>query len=474
MQATDQIDILIVEDNPADIFVLKKMLNASALQINTLFTTDKVLEAREALETQHFNIALLDLSLPDSFGINTFLDIKPSVKKIPVIILTGLNDAGIALEALKQGAQDYLVKGNFNGDLLTRAIQYSLERKKAEEALMVSEEKYKQMFYQNFFPSWIYDPVSLKFLEVNDAAIRTYGYGREEFLTLTLKDIRPQEDIPILLKTLSGQNDIGQIKLWRHKKKNGDIMNVEVTFFPINYYGRIVSQAQIHDVTEEIKLQKQLKEQHRTEQNKITAAVLKALESDRAHLGEELHDNINQILATSMLYLEHAKNHIEVRDEMIGRSLKVISIVIDEIRKLSRKLIVSDIKDIGLQKAIREMIASILLVKKIDIHLKMENFPENKLDENVKIAIYRIIQEQLTNILKHAGASSVFIELLKEEKQIILEIIDNGKGFEPTLHRKGVGITNITSRASLFNGEVNIDSAPGKGCRLKVILQTKN
>ncbi len=474
MQDTDQIDILIVEDNPADVSVLKKMLNASALQINTLFTTDKVLEAREALNTQHFHIALLDLSLPDSFGLDTFLGIKASVKKIPVIILTGLNDAGIALEALKQGAQDYLVKGRFNGDLLTRAIQYSLERKKAEEALMDSEEKYKQMFYQNFFPSWIYDPVSLNILEVNDAAIRTYGYNREEFLTLTLKDIRPPEEIPKHLKTLNSPQEKGRFNLWRHKKKNGDLMNVEVTFFPVNYLGRIVSQAQIHDVTEELKLQKQLKEQQRTEQKKITAAVLKALESDRAHLGEELHDNINQILATATLYLEHAKTHIEVRDEMIGKSQDIIAHVIEEIRKLSRKLIVSDIMDLGLKKAIQETIANILVVKKTGIVLNMENFPEKKIEENLKIAIYRIIQEQLTNILKHASASSVIIELHKEGKQIVLEIIDNGNGFDPTQHRKGVGITNMCSRASLFDGEVTIDSAPGKGCRLKVILQTKN
>jgi len=474
MQASDQIDILLVEDNPADLFVLKKMLNASPLRINTLFTTDKIMEAQKALQVQHFHITLLDLSLPDSFGLQTYLGIKPVVQKIPVIILTGLNDAGTALEALKEGAQDYLVKGKFNSDLLSRAIQYSLERKKAEEALRVSEEKYRQMFYQNFYPSWIYDPGTLKFLEVNDAAIKKYGYDREEFLALTLKDIRPPEDIPQLLSTMGQHSDKGQIKLWRHIKKNGDIMIVEVTFFPVNYLGKVASQAQIHDVTEEVKLQKQLKAQQKAEQKNITAAVLKALESDRAHLGEELHDNINQVLATSMLYLEHAKNHMEVRDEMIDKSFTVIALAIEEIRKLSRTLIVSDIKEIGLQKAIREMIANIIMIKKLQIELTMTDFPEKKINEDVKIAIYRIIQEQLTNILKHANASSVHIVLKKEEKQIELIISDNGKGFDTTLHRKGVGITNITSRASLFDGAVTIDSAPGKGCTLKVTLQTKN
>lgn len=470
MNDTINIDILLVEDNPADIFLLKKMLNASALQINTLYTTDKVMEAREVLKTLHFHVTLLDLSLPDSFGIETYLEIKSFVKDIPVIILTGLSDAGIALEALKEGAQDYLIKGEFNSDLLYRAIQYSLERKKAEEALLVSEEKYRQMFYQGFFPSWIYEPVSLQFLEVNNAAIKKYGYSREEFLAMRLTNIRPEEDIPELMQHMGQQEHTGR-KLWRHKKKNGDVMVVEVTFFPVNYMGQVASQAQINDVTEEVALQKKLKEQQTAEQKNITSAVLKALESDRAHLGAELHDNINQMLATCMLYLEHAKGNVEEKDEMIYKCHAVVAKAIAEIRKLSRHLIVSDIGEIGLGKAVRDMVENILLVKNLKIFIHMERFPEKKVDEQVKVALYRIIQEQLTNILKHANATIIDIELKKEEKLITLKIGDNGKGFDPAVQRKGVGITNIISRVSLYDGDVIIDSAPGRGCTLTVTLQ---
>ena len=178
--------------------------------------------------------------------------------------------------------------------------------------------------------------------------------------------------------------------------------------------------------------------------------------------------------STSMLYLEHANNYIEERDELIPKCLDVIALAINEIRKLSRTLIVGDISEIGLKKAIDEMIANIVLVKKMPISLHMEDFPEKEIDEDVKITIFRIIQEQLTNILKHANASCVNIVLKKEGKQITLEIGDNGKGFDTTLHRKGVGITNINSRVSLYDGEVKIDSSPGKGCTLKVALQLKN
>ena len=113
------------------------------------------------------------------------------------------------------------------------------------------------------------------------------------------------------------------------------------------------------------------------------------------------------------------------------------------------------------------------MVKKMKIRLAISGIEEHSLLPEQKINVYRIIQEQLNNILKHAQASSVMIELNKEEEQIRLLVTDDGKGFDPRVRRDGVGISNIMSRAELYNGRVEIDSAPGKGCRLEVILNSK-
>ena len=126
----DPLAILTVEDNSRDLFLLEHMLKASRLAIGQLFSTDTVAEAYELLRTEKIDLVLLDLTLPDSFGIHSFIHLKPIVQKIPVIILTGMDDTELGLEAIKEGAQDYLVKGEFNGDLLTKSIQYSLERKR--------------------------------------------------------------------------------------------------------------------------------------------------------------------------------------------------------------------------------------------------------------------------------------------------------------------------------------------------------
>ena len=114
MQNTTGLTILTVEDNTSDLFLLEHMLKSSGLEIAQLYSTDHIREAYALLEKHTIHVVLLDLTLPDSFGIHSFTYLKPVVQKIPVIILTGMSDTNIALEAIKEGAQDYLVKGDLD------------------------------------------------------------------------------------------------------------------------------------------------------------------------------------------------------------------------------------------------------------------------------------------------------------------------------------------------------------------------
>ncbi len=198
-----------------------------------------------------------------------------------------------------------------------------------------------------------------------------------------------------------------------------------------------------------------------------------AQERERFELGQELHDNINQILATSKLYLDVAIEEREPRMELLTKSRNNIGMAIEEIRRLSKELITPSLNDLGLIQSIKELIRSIQMVKKMKIRLSISGFGRKRPQPEQKINIYRIIQEQLNNILKHAQASSVAIDLNKHLEQIRLRVEDDGKGFDPRARRNGVGISNIISRAELYNGKVEIDSAPGKGCRLEVILNSK-
>jgi PAS domain S-box-containing protein len=596
--------ILTVEDNPSDLFLLEHMIKSSGLVVHQLYSASCIRDAYALLIAREIDVVLLDLTLPDSFGLHTFIYLKPVVQRIPVIILTGMSDTNVALEAIKEGAQDYLVKGELTEGLLAKAIQYSMERKRtlenlrvsnerfntvvkatndaiwdwdfvtnkvfmvgdtykqlfgydvvnayppgdfwesiihpqdrervvgklsaliregaaskwedeyrlkksngeyayvhdrgyiiysadqrpirmigaiqditvrkrSEEIILASEEKYRQIFYKNPYPTWIFDLDTLRILEVNDAAVEKYGFDKGEFHQLTMRDLHPEGEAESFLDGIRHPAVGRERRLWHHRNKSGVLITVEITSHRIDYFGKPCMQVIVNDVTERVRLEKELALQQRLKQQQITEVVLGAQERERFELGQELHDNINQILATSKLYLDVAIEEREPRIELLAKSRNNISMAIEEIRRLSKELITPSLNDLGLIQSIKELIRSIQMVKKMKIRLTISGVDEGALLPEQKINVYRIIQEQLNNILKHAQASSVSIELNKYREQIRLCVEDDGRGFDPRMRRDGVGISNIMSRAELYNGKVEIDSAPGKGCRLEVILNSK-
>ena len=250
-------------------------------------------------------------------------------------------------------------------------------------------------------------------------------------------------------------------------------MLVEMAFYPIEYFGKKAMQVQINDMTEKMRLEKKLEQQQKLRQKHITEAVLRTQENERSELGKELHDNINQMLAASKMFLGIALNRDEPKRDFLVKSRENIAMAIEEIRKLSKTLITPHLKEIGLKESIKELVTDFLLLNKIKVQVDTRKLDENILSREQKIAIYRIIQEQLNNISKYAHASTVEIRLKNEDGRILLEIADNGKGFDTKARRKGVGITNIISRAELYNGDVHIDSEPGKGCKMEIVLNVK-
>ena len=469
------LNILVIEDNPPDLFLIKSMLGTLPIHIGAIHSATRISEATGILAGNHIHLVFLDLTLPDSFGIHSFLRLKPHVLHIPVIILSGISESALAAQALQQGAQDYLVKGEFKTDLLTRTIKYSIDRKNAEEKIIASEKNYRQMFYNNPFPAWIYQVDSLMILEVNDAAIHKYGYDRNEFLDLSIEDMRPAEELPALRLSVANRFQKGNHdqRIWKHRKKNGEIILVEVTFYQISYFGENAIQAQMNDVTERHRLEEEVALERMEKQQLITRAIIETQEEERKTLGAELHDNINQILATAQLYLSAGAEAPALLPELSNRSLECIVLAIQEIRKLSKNLITPFFSSAGLKESIVDMTTEIQSLRKISIHTELEVLNEHSLSDKLMLNIYRIIQEQLNNILKYAEATEVEISAQVFGEKLILIISDNGKGFDTSKHSNGIGMINIQNRAHVFDGKMEVDSAPGNGCTLRVELSIR-
>jgi signal transduction histidine kinase len=206
----------------------------------------------------------------------------------------------------------------------------------------------------------------------------------------------------------------------------------------------------------------------RSRQFQIAQAAVFAQEKERAEIGKELHDNIGQLLTTTKLYLEMLKLQQADPTELIERGTKHINTIITEVRNLSRSLVPSSINDLGLIASINDLIDSIRALGSFEIRFFATNTIEERLDATIKLTIYRILQEQLNNIVRHAEAKNVMVEMFLEDNKIYVFIGDDGTGFDLQTVKKGQGLTNIKSRAELQEGSVEILTNPGQGCKLVI------
>ncbi len=228
----------------------------------------------------------------------------------------------------------------------------------------------------------------------------------------------------------------------------------------------------ITNITERKKLELELLEQQRNEQLKLTATALEAQEKERTLLGRELHDNVNQILVGTKLLLSMAKNNPEKAKELVNTSIGHLQEAIEENRKLSHRLVTPDLEQENLVEQLTELVREMLATTGIQTHLNTSSLQEKYLSDQQKISIYRIAQEQCTNIIKYAGAKTVTISL--ETNDLFKMIIsDDGRGMEQDKTTKGIGLRNITGRLSVFKGKMEIKTAPGKGFSLEIEMPLK-
>jgi PAS domain S-box-containing protein len=203
----------------------------------------------------------------------------------------------------------------------------------------------------------------------------------------------------------------------------------------------------------------------------VAQAVVDAQEKERAEIGVELHDNINQILSTVRLYLDLAVINENERVNLIKRSSEGLANAVSEIRKISQSLVPASLNDLGLIASIQDLADSVMVAGNLNVEFYHIGDIES-ISPKRKLVLFRIIQEQVTNVLKHAGASQLFIEVVADLKTISLSISDNGIGFDKKKikGKKGVGLYNIANRAELFNGKVTMITSPGKGCKLNILI----
>ena len=235
---------------------------------------------------------------------------------------------------------------------------------------------------------------------------------------------------------------------------------------------RLIGAAQ--DVTDRKRLEQELLQNELERQKAINQATVDTQEQERSEIGKELHDNVNQVLTTTKLYLDLALTNPDLKDDLVSKSSKNIIRVINEIRQLSRSLMDPSIGDLGLIDSIQDLIENINMTRKLHVRLHADKKMEHLLGKNHKLTVFRIIQEALNNAIRHSKATTVSIQfsMLRNKAEIIIE--DDGIGFEPALIKKGAGLKNIENRIYLINGTHTVYSAPEKGCKIIINFPVHN
>lgn len=198
-------------------------------------------------------------------------------------------------------------------------------------------------------------------------------------------------------------------------------------------------------------------------------AGIEGQEEERRRISKELHDGLGGSLAGIKMNLENLTNVEKNNSKELQKIVTLVGEACKEVRDISHNLSPLSISDIPLSQVLQDLTGRFKVSGKIDIHL--ECFPEaeiNKVNEEAKIEIYRITQECLNNIVKHANADKIHIGLLKEEGFLYLSIEDNGKGFDVQTTKKGLGLNNIKTRVDLLSGEMTIDSKIDRGTAINI------
>ncbi len=418
--------------------------------------------------------------------------------------LQGQTIGAIALYSGERGyfdAEETDLFAELAGDVsfALEAIQAQEQKDLTEEALRDSEQRYRELFDKNPNPMWVYDCGSLAFLAVNDAAVAGYGYSRAEFLAMTLRDIRPPEDVPALLESLrSSTGGLQPGEAWRHVRKDGTVIDVEITGHDVGFYGRPARLVSAIDISERRRLEAQLAEATRMEA--------------MGHLAGGIAHDFNNLLTAVNGYSEALVS--ELGDDPLAEDAREIRRAGERAAELTRQVLAFARRQVLATRAVdvNVVVAGVsqMLGRLIGEHVRLVT--KRSREPAVVMADPGQLEQVLVNLAINArdampdgGRLEIRVERVEEAgglgpavatdrtgpspaitgPAVLLTVTDTGAGmdeatlthaFEPFFTTKGAGAGTGLGLASVYgivhqsNGEVWAESVPGHGTRVSILL----
>lgn len=351
------------------------------------------------------------------------------------------------------------------------------ERKQAVDALAESEEKYRQLFENESDAVMIFDAETLQFEDANPAALNLFGYSKVEFLALGVEDISAEKDKTRISvdKVIRDESPSTRVPLRYFQRKDGSKFPGEISAGKYIAADRKKIIGAVRDITDRLQAEDKIRA--------LNQQLIKAQENERNRIAGYLHDHVAQDLSSLKIGLETLfDNQPEISAEIrakTGDLAKVLQDSISAVRDLSYGLHPPGMDQLGLVRTVYQYCEDFSEKNNVSIDFFTAGMKDLKLDFDTEINLYRLIQEGLNNIKKHAQASQAVVRLVASSPNIILRIEDNGQGFDVasrlarSFTEKRLGLSGMEERVSLLAGTMSIKSRPSKGTRILIEVPCK-
>jgi PAS domain S-box-containing protein len=356
-------------------------------------------------------------------------------------------------------------------------LQDITERKKAEEALRESEEKFRTIFNNVTDGILVVDPKSKRFHAGNKMICEMLGYSLEEIQKLRVSDIHPKKDLPYVMEQFNAQlnKKFSLAKAIPMERKDGSVFYADINSSPATLAGKTYVMGVFRDITKRKESEEKLLD-YQNQLKSLASELLLAEERERRHIATELHDRINQSLVISKIKLDSVRE--STNPEEIGDTLKEVCAslgqTIQDTRSLTFDLSSPILYELGFEMAVSEWLSE-QIQKKNGISTKFRDDGKAKpLDGDICVLLFRTVRELLINVIKHAQAQNVTVSTRKVNSDIEVRVEDDGVGFSivevgTIPNRIGkFGLFSIRERLEHLGGQIKINSKPGKGCKVTV------